>query len=325
MKTVPNNNELNTFLNTTQQPGDDFDKDAIAGFKKLNSNQEAIDLKNNLDKEIIERGLFETSNNTKKTGWVAAAALFLVIGFSAFFIINSSTKIDNAVAVNDIVKEESTPQGAITQITPPQAITISPTELKTITKNTEEKKITITANKPDDITINNTPTRGTSATTVLEKSKETNIVDGIASNQQSVNKDQDESINSEITLAKADGKVLESEPQMPSAAPKSENSPVISNKFENNSCYYTGGSSALNTELQKKLGLKNALKPFTANLTINEKRQVTNVLFIKPNNLSRIEIETVKTQLKTLTEFNFNTQPTKKTSYTYTIIFVPKQ
>ncbi len=109
MNNNPNSN-LNDFLNKNKQNlTDDFEKDAFEGFETLNSQQDAFELKASLDKKITQK-LFSEKKETKKIVWYAAAGLFLVIGFSVFFILNNTNTIvkNNNVSLITEPKNEET-------------------------------------------------------------------------------------------------------------------------------------------------------------------------------------------------------------------------
>jgi len=109
MNNNPNNN-LNDFLNKNKQGlEDDFEKDAFAGFETLASKEEGFELKSGLDKKISQK-LFQQKKQNFYIVWYAAASLFLIIGFSAFYILYFSNKIietKNVSLIEDTKKEET--------------------------------------------------------------------------------------------------------------------------------------------------------------------------------------------------------------------------
>lgn len=94
---------------------DDFEKEALEGFDMLESEQEAVDLKAELDKKIGEQ-LFSEKRTGLKVYWYAAAGLFLAIGFSVFFLINNKD-IGAGKNVADMkeVSQSVSPEGMVKQ------------------------------------------------------------------------------------------------------------------------------------------------------------------------------------------------------------------
>lgn len=66
----------------------DFDREALEGFETLDSQDEALALKDSLDKRMREE-VFADKTNSPKVYWFAAAGLFLVVGLSIYFILNN--------------------------------------------------------------------------------------------------------------------------------------------------------------------------------------------------------------------------------------------
>jgi hypothetical protein len=105
MNNKPNNN-LNDFLNKNKQSlEDDFEKDAFAGFETFDNKEDALNLKETLDKKINttlfseKKRYFDGFSSHNKTVWYAAASLFLVIGLTVLFILNNG---DSIVKTNDV-------------------------------------------------------------------------------------------------------------------------------------------------------------------------------------------------------------------------------
>ncbi|MBI2721505.1 MAG: hypothetical protein HYX39_04965 [Bacteroidetes bacterium] len=96
MKDQPHHKDLKDLLNSiknkSSQDLDDFDREAIEGFESLESNQEALDLKNELDTKIHDQ-LFTPKKKNEKVYWFAAAGLFMVISLSVFFILNGNSHL----------------------------------------------------------------------------------------------------------------------------------------------------------------------------------------------------------------------------------------
>ncbi|PBQ33340.1 hypothetical protein CNR22_16665 [Sphingobacteriaceae bacterium] len=77
---------------------DAFDQDALEGFAMLENEKEAFDLQNRVDAKLFS----EVFNEEKKsvTGyWYAAAGLFLVIGFSIYLFLKTSSVKEDQLAI----------------------------------------------------------------------------------------------------------------------------------------------------------------------------------------------------------------------------------
>jgi len=96
MKTPKNNENLKQLFNKAkadEQNLDDFEKEAMAGFNMLESENEANNLKTSLDNRINSELFYKKENHNQKVYWLAAAGLALVIGLSALFILNDTNSI----------------------------------------------------------------------------------------------------------------------------------------------------------------------------------------------------------------------------------------
>lgn len=93
MKDQPHNKDLQDLLKSiktkSSQGLDDFECEAMEGFETLGSEQEAHDLKNQVDKKIQEQ-LFTPQKKNEKVFWFAAAGLFIVISLSIILILNGN-------------------------------------------------------------------------------------------------------------------------------------------------------------------------------------------------------------------------------------------
>lgn len=78
---------------------------------------------------------------------------------------------------------------------------------------------------------------------------------------------------------------------------------------ENDVCFYTGGQSQLQKDLQEKLSAKNISKKFDAALFINKNKKVSDVKFTNTYDLTESEIKDVKKILQSLKHFNYSIKP----------------
>jgi hypothetical protein len=94
-----NNKNLDELLKKSASESlDDFEKDALEGFNSLESPEEALDIKSQLDKRIYNE-VFSKKKSGIKIYWYAAAGLFLMIGFSVFLFWNSNEEKKGGLAV----------------------------------------------------------------------------------------------------------------------------------------------------------------------------------------------------------------------------------
>ncbi|MEI8136300.1 MAG: hypothetical protein WCH21_03135 [Bacteroidota bacterium] len=143
MKTPKNNENLKQLFNKAkadEQNLDDFEKEAMAGFNMLESENEANNLKTSLDNRINSELFYKKENHNQKVYWLAAAGLALVIGLSALFILNDTNSISkNNLAITDTKTENGQNIGGELKEEPAVAAeTIAPYE-KATSKDISEK------------------------------------------------------------------------------------------------------------------------------------------------------------------------------------------
>ena len=96
------NRKLKELLNKNKgsegTPLDDFEKEALEGFATLKNEEEILDLKEKLDTRVYKE-VFTRERKPAKTYWYAAAGLLLIIGFSVYFLQNSSLKEREDLAI----------------------------------------------------------------------------------------------------------------------------------------------------------------------------------------------------------------------------------
>lgn len=163
MNDRPHNKNLEDLLKNLKsnktEGFDDFEREALEGFETLSSKEEAIKIKNELDKEISYKLFLEEKKN-QKVYWFAAAGLFLVIGLSVFFILNNRPLEDNNVA---IVKKEEPKILDEVQVVP------APAEEKAAEVKEPAKTKTIAAVSKDEAATEKT--NGISSRAVLKPGK----------------------------------------------------------------------------------------------------------------------------------------------------------
>lgn len=94
-------------------------------------------------------------------------------------------------------------------------------------------------------------------------------------------------------------------------------------QIETIACYYTGGETAVTTDLRAKLKGKDIDQKFDATLFVNEKKAVEKVDYINSYDLTTKQKEEVTKILKTLCKFNFSVNPGTKGLFPYKILYRP--
>lgn len=164
MKDQPHHKDLKDLLNSiknkSSQDLDDFDREAIEGFESLGSNQQALDLKNELDTKIHDQ-LFTPKKKNEKVYWFAAAGLFIVISLSVLLIYNNNSLLhEKDVAqipeeIKNLEKEKalSAPTSeAVEPVAPKESIAEnSKSKTKDIEPSDKDKRISFRATlKPSE-------------------------------------------------------------------------------------------------------------------------------------------------------------------------------
>jgi hypothetical protein len=94
-----NDNRLKALLNkqkSQEQPADDFEREALEGFAMLESQEEALNLKAELDQEMKDKVF---SRKPVRIYWMAAAGLTLLIGISTYFILAGDPVTRSGLAI----------------------------------------------------------------------------------------------------------------------------------------------------------------------------------------------------------------------------------
>ncbi|MBA3664667.1 MAG: hypothetical protein H0W61_10710 [Bacteroidetes bacterium] len=146
MNDQPHNKDFEKLLKSLESKRteglDDFEREALEGFDSLDSKEEALQIKSELDKKIHDQ-LFTEKKQQPKVYWFAAAGLFMVIGLSVFFIIKNNgvaSEKDVAVVQSNIPKE-----------TLEESPALAPPEEKTSTVSTGEVSETNRSNKSTNL------------------------------------------------------------------------------------------------------------------------------------------------------------------------------
>jgi len=343
------NQKLKDLLNknSSDKPenADDFEKAAFEGFAQLESEQEALDLKESLDAKIYAEVFVAEKQESRTLYWLAAAALIGVIGFSIYFFQSSFDVKNDGLAIqqptdpgkNKLPEDSELPRDKKVLN---EALEAEPSKEA---KTTESKK-----------TIKSLSLEGEEIVNETSQKDNTRLSNGAASNAPlmvSEKQEDDEKtvkLHEEIVLQQAN----EDMPTAPAAGVSRSSTAETDNrknkKFEKEEirneaapdqsqlgdvvtistgsapfCYYDGGDSALKKDLNELLLKENLLFKFDALLFLNKKAQIEKVNLINTYGLNTAEQTQLTELLKTLSKFKVNGKLSNKERLEYRIEFRP--
>ncbi|WP_317896611.1 hypothetical protein [Aurantibacillus circumpalustris] len=354
----PIKNFLNSSKNDSNAPMDDFDKEAMEGFANLDE-EEILDLKTKLDSRAYSE-IFITEKKSNMAYWYAAAGLFLVVGFSIYFILNSSLskREDLALESNSLPKDEI--QKTLETQNEKTSSSVLTDELKhnetvSAKKPQEKNAMTFKNNQKEPEAENNKEIRSADQKLVSTADKElpatinesalavNNVMrvkavpmvsapvaaddryvskEDLAENKQNKTLEEEEEVAS-IRAKKKEGLAKTSRTKKDDdamAAGVSISSADLSNV---NTCQYAGGESALIKELNTRLKAKNLLQKFDATLYITAEGKVDKVVYTNSFDLSKEQQSQVTELLKGLDKFKFTNPTSSETLAEYTLVFRP--
>lgn len=322
----PENKKLKDLLNEkNREQLDDFEKEALSGFDMLDNERESLDLKAELDTRIT-REVFNEEKSRKPFFWIAAAAMLLITGLSAYFILldneQSVNRQDLAVVAKKDLPEntpglESSFEAKAAEISAPQ------TENEVRKKPVEKTKPAVA---PEANAVQSTGAINVSEPVTISA----DMAAAPVSNQQEDEResdDQDKARESFALAKKQEEKEEKAEAvkdkmvasyrrneesdskkadrKAKSAAPAAQPAEIEAAPSKSNSggCDYVGGKEALRKDIEEKLTAKEINKGIEATLLI-DKNKVIEVTFFKPVNFSAKELKTVEQILKSLDKFS---------------------
>lgn len=328
---------LKDWLNKKNSDHEDaFDKEAREGFDMLASDEEALSLKSTLNKKIHGQ-LFEDKNSRRPFYWMAAAAMLIISGLSAYFIINDTTNSQNMAIARMPEPENQNPAmeksfdekaAEITAEASEEPIVAAPKKNKTALPSTAQSQPVAEADYAsaayktdkdmastrDDESADEHLSKQESAKPVVNSVKKTNEAEERA----------EENKASDVAAFKNDVKKEKSvraklaEP-MAASPVHSETKALIANN-----CYYKGGHEALKRELEKKLKTKNLNRNFDAVLYVSANKHVIKVDLVNKIDFSEEEQAELLTILKSLNDFRFETTPEPSVVSEYTLRYLAK-
>lgn len=106
----PDADKLKELLNKKNSGDtDDFEKEALEGFALLDSDEEAMNLKANLDKKMAP--LLKKRNSSQPVVYWMAAAMLLMMGLSVYFMLNNGPERDGQKDLAIVTPPEKTTPG----------------------------------------------------------------------------------------------------------------------------------------------------------------------------------------------------------------------
>lgn len=337
---------------------DDFEKEALEGFAMLDSLEDAFDQKDKLDARIYQKVFAEEKKSRRGTYWFAAAGLFLVIGFSIYFIRDSGldkkevavqqdvsgiseqepkapAELDLKVPAPEDKKETFKDQGTLHENQ--DALTVSSKE----TESPAQPKKAITFS--DD--VDNNSTSGESVQVGFASQEMSAVAVNTAAKPASApdpkeEEDLSEDLKKQPVEEKAKEERLADKEVIISSEVATKNKKALKKSdrskgsmspaatvnpaggaFDSTIAFYTGGEEALMKDLKALLEPKNLLFKFDATLFINEKKEVETAIFTEYSALNRSRQKEVLEVLKKLNKFSSG--GTAKTPLQYKLVFRP--
>jgi hypothetical protein len=337
-----NMDELLNHLNSETDDLDAFEKEALEGFAMLESKQEALDLKQSLDKKIEEE-LFTEKKKPVFIYWSAAAGVALLIGL--MFLFKNVNKIEEADLAQNTQNEVSNVDGMNTnpgkdktEATIDNAIASEAAgegakmaEQKTIatTKNSdanehalsetaareespaledmEAPKKSAEASDRDDANYKAIPPSPNMSAGAAVSPEDKKIKDAFAKTAEDERKDQKNDEQSTRNIVKE--KKKESAKSAPASAPEKDVKGEIDGAFEKSNisaAKLTIKETELTALITKFFSDKSYKKTFKCTLTINSSNQVEEVVFTDNNQFKRADARELSTFLKKLKCFKNN-------------------
>ena len=314
---------------------DDFDREALEGYSMLKNQQEAFDLKAELD----DRMESELSGASKKRPaalyLLAAASLFLVIGLSVYMLfLRDQTRPSELKQLAVSSSTDAIPAPPVLSehlLEPPVSEVPEPKRGETILDREKKKsyeQTSVTSAKPaaGRAEFNLAPGQ-TMPPAPEEKHKANSEMEYAA--KADAERERDKQINAtalesedeaahQAPAAKKNEKELSRKRVAPQGREQNKmtdsyamatSTGIAPLELNTGNCYYDGGEARLQKELSQKLEVKKLDKHFEAILFINSKGKVAKVEFIKNESFSQDEVKQATAILQTLTKFSFVREP----------------
>jgi hypothetical protein len=325
-----------------QPPADAFEQEALEGFAMLESQEEALDLKAELDREMNDT-VFARKQAPARIYWMAAAGLALLIGISAYFILAGDPIAKPELAVTaatpnadslaaapamegsyeDKAAELSSPKPADNAGTPadqkrkntsaaqPQASQPgSPLIAEKEAAPAAEVSFAASGSAAPDIT---SPNEEPAADKDLKAEQEKAAATEVAETKAGVSKK--DAREEPAKKARVKAKTEAPGAAAPAGAPRSNSYRRADDQAEEatdttQNCYYLGSKFELYQQLSRRLAEKGLDKPFNATLYFTgPNTRVQRVELTNAANISAEEQSGIIKVIKTLDGFRFRSKP----------------
>lgn len=331
-------NEFRDFLRSTgQKPAsdmDDFEREALEGFALLKE-EEALDLKRKTDLRMANEVLTPSTSTSSTKYWLAAASLFLVLGFVSYLFFNRSmvsSEKDLAVKSPSPLQENTmTPPSEEFKDKAPD----SP-QMSAIPEHLSEQKKSekVKSNGPSSMSNKPVESDGTAdlattetlakadmeaPSTVKHKVAEANQEDVVAEADTKRGMTLDEDKEGASTPSKKAKQLTQT--AAPAAAFATDASPVVTNSAPMaETCNYRGGMKGFLAELNAKLGPDKPNKQFQATIFLTESKLIGELIFKGDHRLTAQEQTIVRKAIEAMKDFEFKKA---STAYVFEFTYLP--
>lgn len=311
--------KLDEFLKKSaeNEPIGDFEKEALEGFALLENEQAALDLKQELDEQVYPQLFSEKKANTKNSRWLAAAGLFLVIGFSVYLLVDFNKSKSNQLALTTTkTPEQQAKPEQINHLAPEISESKSNNNTEPATgRDTKKSKTSATADKKEkkantqpetEINRNNTRVAPELALTSAAEAAATGALPATAVNNpiQPVEKNSNTASNTMAVPAAAPASeafaaadvMVEKKSAPQGAAPRAM-------MAKSSACIYDHGAEAFHNDVKKLLSQAGLDRKCAGYLIISPEGSVIDAVLTEYSAFSNNELNKVKDFLKSLAKF----------------------
>jgi|JI7StandDraft_1071085.scaffolds.fasta_scaffold17743_4 hypothetical protein len=330
--------EFKDFLrNMGQKTGsdmDDFEREALEGFALLKE-EEALDLKRKTDLRMANEVFTPGTSTSSRKYWLAAASLFLVLGFVSYLFFNRSM----VSSEKDLAIKSPSPSNE-NILTPPSEefkdkAPDSPQMSAIPEQQAEQKKAEkVKFNPPSSMSnkpVENGGTADLAATETLARADMEAPTTGIHKETESQKEDVVEEADTKRGMALDADKEGAATPSKkakqltqtaaPAAAFATDASPVVTNSTPMaEACNYKGGMKGFLAELNAKLGPDKPNKQFQATIFLTESKQIRELIFKGDHRLTVQEQTNLRKAIQAMKDFEFEKA---SSAYVFEFTYLP--
>jgi hypothetical protein len=307
------NQELRELLQrrSTGQP-DDFEKEALEGYAMLDSEDDALKLKTELDHRMA-RSLGESQNSRPRTlYWIAAACVLFITSYSFYYILTNNAP-ESELAVREPNREprfEPAPEKSMPAEVPPAETPKHPADAQYSAPRMEKKSepsarsgepsgsATTASNKASEEELNED--RKMAATMPVAANSGAGVTFA-NENQATDNKEMAAQPSRQMTSGKITAQKYKGAQQAPSAVA----APAAADKNIPAGVTYLGGQDSLNADLAKMLEKAGLNRQFNAVIHFTRLHAISQVEITDPFGLDQKQQDQVKKILGDLRKFNY--------------------